>query len=401
VKKLKILYHHRVAAQDGQSVHIHELTRSFKEMGHELIFVGPYLRPKEFGKESRLVDFVRMVLPQFAQEILELVYGYHVYYKLYRAYKEHKPDILYERHNLFLPAGAKLKKKTGIPYLLEVNAPLTEERSKYSNLSLQKVALKMEVATWKAADMALPVTNVLANYMRSAGVENSKIMTLHNGINHKDYETLDHEKIRTSLGLQGKTVLGFTGFLREWHRLDMIIKLIASFDKDTSPHLLVVGHGPAMLSCQNLAKELKIEDRVHFVGFVDRDMIPLYIAAMDITLQPAVTEYASPLKIFEYMVAGTAIVAPDQENIREIVTHREDTLLFDVNNPSDAGNKILELINDPELRNKIGLAAKKNIDEKGYTWRSNAEKITHVANQLLDRQSPSNSHTPSKVIQKS
>lgn len=382
-KKLKILYHHRVAAQDGQSVHIKELTAAFKALGHELIFVGPSLRPKEFGAESNLLALTRRILPQFAQELLELLYGYRAYSKLKKAFQTHKPDILYERHNLFLPAGAKLKSKTGIPYLVEVNAPLSEERAKYSGLQLRSLAKNMETATWRAADMTFPVSDVLADKLRDAGVDEANITVMHNGINHQDYEAIDKKKVRKKYGLEGRVVLGFTGFLREWHRLDHVISMIANFPEETSPHLLVVGEGPAVSSCKQLAAELGIENRVHFAGFKGRSDIPEYLAAMDIALQPAVTDYASPLKIFEYMESSLAIIAPDQPNIREILTHRENALLFDPQDFAAAEDEILQLVTDTRFRKKLGNAAKATIIERQYTWRDNATKIIEIAEDML------------------
>jgi glycosyltransferase involved in cell wall biosynthesis len=384
-RKLKILYHHRVAAQDGQSVHIKELTAAFADLGHELIFVGPSLRPKEFGSENKLLAFVRRILPRFAQELLELLYGYRAYAKLMRAYKDHKPDILYERHNLFLPAGRLLKKRTGTPYLLEVNAPLAEERAKHSGISLQALGARTETDCWLAADMNFPVSDILADYLRKAGVKESHIQVLHNGINHKDYEEVDGKEIRSKYNLDGKTVLGFTGFLRDWHRLDNIIQMIAKYEEDKSPHLLVVGDGPAVPECKALAAELGIENKVHFAGFQPREAIPHFLAAMDIALQPAVTAYASPLKVFEYMRAGLAIAAPDQPNIREILKDGSTALLFDPENPDARENAIKKLIEDTALRQNLGKAACAEIDRGQYTWRANAERITAIAAELLER----------------
>jgi len=382
-KKLKILYHHRVAAQDGQSVHIKELTAAFKAIGHELIFVGPSLRPKEFGEENSFLALVRRLLPRFLQEILELLYGYRAYYKLKKAYKQHKPDILYERYNLFLPAGRKLEQKTGIPYLLEINAPLSEERAKYSGLQLQALARHIEVETWQAADRLFPVSAVLGGKLVAAGVDEGKITALHNGINHKDYENIDGHKIRQHYGLTGKVVLGFTGFLREWHKLDHVISMIANYDAENSPHLLIVGEGPAIETCQAQAVELGIKDRVHFAGFRKREEIPEYLAAMDIALQPAVTSYASPLKIFEYMESGLAIIAPDQPNIREILVHGKNALLFEPQDFVAAEDQILQLVSDIVLRRKLGRSAKNAIKTQRYTWRDNAEHITKIAHALI------------------
>jgi len=382
-KKLKILYHHRVAAQDGQSVHIKEMTAAFKKIGHELIFIGPSLRPKEFGEENSLLALVRRILPQFAQEILEMLYGYRAYGKLIKAYRAHNPDVLYERHNLFLPAGSKLKDKTGIPYLLEVNAPLSEERAEHSGLKFKATAAKLEAETWRAADMTFPVSCALAEKLKSAGVADANITVMHNGINHCAYENVDQKKIRKKYGIEGRIVLGFTGFLREWHRLDHVISVIANFPADTSPHMLVVGEGPAIETCQQLAKELDISDRIHFAGFRRRAEIPEYLAAMDIALQPAVTDYASPLKIFEYMESSLAIIAPDQPNIREILAHRENALLFDPQDFAAAEDEIIQLVTDAKLRKKLGKAAKDTIIKERFTWHDNAERITKIAENII------------------
>lgn len=385
IRKLKILYHHRIAAQDGQSVHIKELTAAFKALGHEIIFVGPSLRPKEFGKENRLLALIRRLLPRFAQELLELAYGYRAFAKLKKAYKEHTPDVLYERHNLFLPAGRMLKKQTGIPYLLEVNAPLADERAKHSGLSLKKLGHQSEWDCWKAADMNFPVSQVLGDILVEDGISAQNITAIHNGINHHDFEHMDGDTIRKQFGLQGKIVLGFTGFLREWHRLDRIIKLISKYPAAESPHLLVVGDGPAVPDCKELAEHLGVADRVHFAGFQGREKIPDFLGAMDIALQPAVTDYASPLKVFEYMRANLAIVAPDQPNIREILTHNKTALLFEANNAEASETAIRSLIENKDLRTSLGKAARDEIDSRGYTWAENAKRISKIAYDLIDK----------------
>jgi len=382
---VKILYHHRVAAQDGQSVHIMELIHAFKELGHEVKIVGPSLRPKEFGGENKALALFRRLMPGFASEFLEYLYAIRAYRKLLKAYHEFQPDFLYERHNLFLPSGMWLAKKTGIPHFLEVNAPLAAERAKYSGLSLKGFATRLEHQTWCAATHALPVTEVLADILTDAGACRDRITVLHNGIDKVVYENLDGTTVRNRYGLGDNVVLGFTGFVREWHRLDQMIRLIASYDGADAPHMLIVGDGPAIPECRALAKALEVEERVHFAGFVSRADVPAHLAAMDIALQPAVTAYASPLKLFEYMAAGLAVVAPAQPNILEILEDRVDSLLFTPDDYEQTKGLIQELIADKKLRHILGTAAKAKIDSRGYTWRRNAERITAMAKDDLAR----------------
>lgn len=384
-RKFKILYHHRVAAQDGQSVHIRELVAAFKRQGHEIVFVGPSIRPSSLGEENRTLALLRKLLPKFALELLELAYGVRAYFKLKAAYEEHKPDFLYERYNLFLPAGRWLKKKTGIPYFVEVNAPLSDERGKYSGLALKKLAQYHERRTLEAADRLFPVSQALADIICTMGATPDQITVLHNGITPSEYADADGSAIREQFKLENKIVLGFVGFIREWHRLDRIIQVLSHHGTNPDLHLLVVGDGPAVEECQNLAEKIGVAHRAHFLGFQDRDAIPDLLAAMDIALQPAVTDYASPLKVFEYLISGLTIIAPDQPNIREILTDGETGILFDPNEFEQAEAAIIALSQDTEKRDRIGLAAKDLIRSRKYTWDDNAIAVCAIAEAAIDK----------------
>jgi glycosyltransferase involved in cell wall biosynthesis len=106
-----------------------------------------------------------------------------------------------------------------------------------------------------------------------------------------------------------------------------------------------------------------------------------------VALQPAVVPYASPLKLFEYLAAGCAIVAPASENIREILTHEANALLFDPEKPAQRAAAIVRLATDESLRARLGEAATATISELGLTWRANAKVVLDVAEQSVDRRS--------------
>ena len=383
---MKILYHHRTASKDGQNVHIEELTNAFRQLGHELIIVEPGVTAnKKFGESSSLTGVLKKFLPPQLYELAELAYSFVAYKKLKLAYLTHKPDFLYERYNLFLLSGKWLKEKYGLPYLLEVNAPLAHERQKFAHLYLSGLAKKCEDICWKSADMTLPVTQALAGYLIQSGVQEDKITVIQNGINRDRFTPQSNESdLRTQLGLSDKTVLGFTGFIRDWHGLNYVIDAIAEMAEASRPHLLVVGDGPAKDSLLAHAKAKNIAHLLTLTGVIQRDDMVRYISVFDIALQPKSVDYSSPLKIFEYMALGKAIIAPDQANIREILTHNEDALLFTPDDTDDFKNAIWKLCVDKKLRKKLGTSANKKIDTQNYTWKENAEHITSIAEKLCE-----------------
>lgn len=382
---MKILYHHRIRSKDGQYVHVEEMIGALKALGHEVILVAPAAMEKEeFGADAGIVAWMKRHLPQIAYEILELSYAVLAFFRLRRAVRKHRPDCLYERYNLFLPAGVWLKRRYGLPMLLEVNSPLYQERARYDGISLKRLAQWAQHYAWRGADYVLPVTQVLGDMVAAEGVPKARIRVIPNGINQERFGTApDTETAKNMLGLQGKTVLGFTGFLRDWHGLDTVIDLIAHDNADAMRHLLVIGDGPARANLEAQAHRLGIANRLTITGIVGRDDIMRYVAAFDIALQPAVVAYASPLKLFEYLMLGRAIVAPAQPNIMEILNDGKNAVLFEPGLPGALADAVERVSRDTELRQRIGASARATIDELGLTWIHNAERVSQLFNELL------------------
>jgi glycosyltransferase involved in cell wall biosynthesis len=376
---LKILYHHRTASRDGQAVHIEELVSALRELGHEVRVVGPAGAGSAMGDDATWVHRLKAALPKAVYELMELAYSLLAYRRLAAEARAFEPDCIYERYNLYLVAGAMLKRRRGIPLLLEVNAPIADERGAFGGLGLPGLARWVESRTWRSATHLLPVTNVLAERCMAAGVPRERIVVIPNGINRSHFATApSSSEAKRLLGLDGAQVLGFTGFVRDWHGVDRIVRWIGSPDAPANAALLVVGDGPARPGLERLAGELRVADRVRFTGVVDRERIPGYVAAFDVALQPAAVSYASPLKLFEYMALGKPIVAPRQPNIEEILTDGDNALLFDPSGSRTLEQVLTRMCTDGGLRNHLAEAAAETIVRRDLTWLGNARRVTRL-----------------------
>jgi glycosyltransferase involved in cell wall biosynthesis len=381
---MKILFHHRIASRDGQAVHMEELIDAFRRLGHEVVVVGPtFVSKQDVGAESGFVTQLKKGLPKFAYEILEFLYSFYAFRRLKRAYDRHRPDVLYERYNLFMPAGVWLKRWVGVPLFLEVNAPLFDERKRYEGLALGRFAKWIENVTWRGADRVLPVTQVLADYVGKANVPSDRIVVTPNGISRERFlRSVDTEAAKARLGLSGSIVLGFTGFIRAWHGLQMVIDLLAERG-DERLQFLVVGDGPGRPELEEKARCLAVADKVHFVGLVQHDAIVDYIAAFDVALQPSVTPYASPLKIFEYLALGKPVVAPRLPNIEEILVDGETGLLFAPGDQQSFAAQVRRLCSDEDFRKRVGSAGRRLLEERDLTWDGNARRLTAMFEQAV------------------
>jgi glycosyltransferase involved in cell wall biosynthesis len=381
---MKILYHHRVGSKDGQLVHIEEIVRALRALGHEVVVIGPAaMKNTDFGADSGLVRRLKDHLPPSLYELLELAYGAMAFVRLWLAYRHERPDIIYERYNLYLLAGAWLKRLTGVPLLLEVNAPLVAERSQFDQLTNKRIAQWAERSAWRSASYVLPVTRVLAGEIGRAGVDAQRVVVIQNGVGTEFLQgTGNGARVKKKFDLEDCLVLGFTGFIREWHRLERVVDFIAR-EKTDRVRALFVGTGPAVAELQQHAAVQGVADRVIFAGLIPREEIVDYVAAFDVALQPHVVPYASPLKLFEYMALGRAIVAPATANIREVLSNGEDALLFDPDDASAFGAALEQLCDDAALRERLGRAARATLERKGFTWADNARRIVALGEEAL------------------
>ncbi|MCW5652270.1 glycosyltransferase family 4 protein [Hydrogenophaga sp.] len=386
---MRILYHHRTASKDGQAVHIEEMIEALRSEGHEVRVVAPGGEDDGAGQgdAGRMgggvgwVHRLKAMMPKAVYELMELAYSLVAYRKLMAAAREFRPDVIYERYNLYLLSGLMAKKRLGVPLLLEVNSPLVQERSRHSGgLALPGLARWAEGAAWRGADRVLPVTDVLADHVRAYGVPEARIQVIPNGINRAHFaQAPAPDEAKARLGLQGRLVLGFTGFVRDWHGVDRIVDWMATPDAPAHTHLLVVGDGPVRASLEQQASRLGLGGRVAFTGVIHRDQVPAHVAAFDVALQPAVTAYASPLKLMEYLVLGKAIVAPGTRNLREVLTHDVNALLFEESNPAGLEQVLTRLCADAALRARLAQGAADTIDRLNLTWVGNARRVVELA----------------------
>lgn len=386
---MRFLYSHRTRSADGQHVHIRALTEALTARGHEVFMAGP----DDFGVAApRRLDAaageggIRRWLPKPFYELGEIAYSAPAHAKLMRAGRRAAPDILYERYSLHHHAGAWLARTRGLPFMLEVNAPLAEERAVNGGLALKGLARASERGVWRAADMVLPVTGALARMIERQGVPGERIHVVQNGAEAAFLGDPDPRAVRARYGLGERLVLGFVGFMRPWHGLDRALRAMAASGRDDL-HLLLIGDGSARAGLEQLARELGLGERLTAAGIVQREEIPAHVAAFDIALQPAVTPYASPLKLFEYMALARPIIAPASDNIREILSDGDDALLVAPDDEAAFRTALMTLIDDPALRQRLGAAARRTLKARDLTWSGNAARVERLAEALLKQRS--------------
>jgi glycosyltransferase involved in cell wall biosynthesis len=383
---MRILYHHRTRAEDAQGIHIYEMNQAFKNLGHMVDLVELVNKVGSNGKKLNR-DFWRSAsrsIPEFVYELMELFYNVYGYIALIKQIKKAKPDFIYERYSLYNFCGVLASKRYGIPIILEVNSPLSYEKKRYEKLFFSFLANWSERWICSNASKVIAVSTTLKKILNSEGVPWEQMIVMPNGINPVQFNSgISDEEIRKKYTLNNKTILGFNGWFKKWHGLDILLDLIKDNWKGSNLQVMLIGDGPIFNSLQRDCQAKNIADQITFTGPVSHKDIPRYIATFDIAVIPSATPYASPMKLFEYMAMGKAIAAPRQENILEILDDGEDGLLFDPENKLEFKNALEELIYDPILRKKLGQNAREKIYKRKYLWKENAKKVIDIVEKML------------------
>ena len=93
------------------------------------------------------------------------------------------------------------------------------------------------------------------------------------------------------------------------------------------------------------------------------------------------TRFTSPLKLFEYLAAGRAIVASDLPSIREILHNEADALLVPPGDASALAGAIRRLLDDPALAARLARAAFEAAPQ--YSWDRRAEKLETLFTEVM------------------
>ncbi len=379
---MRILYHHRTQSEDAQGIHISEMVKAFRDVGHEVEMVALVESESASGKKIRggAWRWLAGLAPNWLYEVMSLAYNLYGYQRLALVIRRKRPDLIYERYALNTFCGIWASRRFGIPIVIEVNAPLCYEQAMLGKLAFKRFARFSERWICSHSTLTVSVSHAMRKFLHEEGVPKAKIVVMPNGIDpEKFYPGVSGEIIRQRYGLEGKKVIGFIGWFRKWHGLETLLEIMDESklgEKDV--RLLLVGDGPAYMDLYNYAQSRDLLSTVIFTGPIKRQDIPLYVAAMDIAVQPSAPTYACPMKISEYLGMGKCIVAPDQPNIREILEDGVTGYLFQPGDKQSLLSIFLELLEHPVKREAAGKRAYQSIYERGFLWRTNVQRTLRL-----------------------
>jgi glycosyltransferase involved in cell wall biosynthesis len=295
-------------------------------------------------------------------------------------------DLVYERFHHLQWAGMTAARRHRVPAILEFNAGVGESAA-FHGAGLTALARWIEARTLLAAGRVITVSGVLRREVMALGVPAERVTAMHNGVDTERFHPgIDGQRARAELGIGlEEVVIGFVGTFAPWHGVEFLISAALELVAAGEPgRFLVVGGRSDEVRFQSVREQVAAagaEGRILLTGEVPFARVPSLMAAMDVATVPWATDYGSPMKLFEYMAMGRALVVPDLPVLREVFEDGVNALLVRRGDPRALAGAIRRLVEDPALRGRLGAAARRAAVDR-HDWRHHARLIERLAEEL-------------------
>jgi glycosyltransferase involved in cell wall biosynthesis len=304
-----------------------------------------------------------------------------------------RPDFVYERYALCSFGAGWACRRRGVPWLLEVNAPLAEEEARHRDLRLRWLTRRIERWILRHADHVFVVSHALRRWAMENGVHPDRVSVLPNGVDTRRFHPgVDGSQERSAWGWsEQETVVAFAGSMKSWHGGLLLLDAFERAQRQAPGlRLVYIGDGPERKAIEKRARKHGIDAHVRFTGNVPQDRVPRLLRAADVLVAPYLPEqgfYFSPLKVLEYMAVGRAIVASRIGELPDLLGPARARLV-PPGDRSSLSEALSNLASDPALRRRMGKAAA--AAAPGEDWTDRARRILTTARGLgaLRREPP-------------
>ncbi len=371
--KIALITNSRIPSLTANSIQAMKVAQALMQLGHDLRMYAP-AEVEPATHESLLTHYGLRLSPRL--ELLPSIKRlkrFDFIFHAQRAAKKFGADLIYT----WLPQSAVLGLWLGYPVVLEMHA---DNSGKLGAWWMRQF--------WKSdgRKVMTVTTSALRNALeRSTNLQfkNEAVLLAPNGVELEKYDGLPNPvEARHQLNLPEGVTVGFTGHIYPGRGADLLFALAKEMSR---VNFLWVGGTPELVAHWRGELQRAQMTNVTMTGFVKHESIPLYQAAADILLMPYsrsieassgqdIAEVINPMKMFEYMAAGRAIVSADLPSIREVLNAGSAVLC----EPGDIGSWRLEiesLLADEPRRLALGAQARNALRVLRLTWVEREEMV--------------------------
>lgn len=303
-----------------------------------------------------------------------------------------KPDIIHLQDPTNIGTGLlKASKKLKIPIVVANHFSLDYLVSYINWLKplhgVMKFGLRKYLARYyNRCDWVVCPTQTVKIDLISWGVK-IPIEAISNGVDlERFYSYADLKNLYLKYHLPQNPIVLYVGRIDQDKNLEVLIRAIPKINGEINVHFVLVGNGKDIEKIKKLTRNLKIDQQVSFLGWIDHDsedLTELYQAATVFVISsPHETQ---SIVVMEAMASGLPILGPASGALPELIKNGQNGFLFKPNDSEDLAKKLLLVFKDENLREKMKKNSLKIISD--HQFQESIKKITKIYGKVLaDRQ---------------
>jgi glycosyltransferase involved in cell wall biosynthesis len=398
-----------IQAQEAPAVQLLRIVRGLRQAGHHVdlfLLQGRNVICESSSEVKRVVSTAFTSHPVFlfmesgARRLqTELCLPYFALFDSVRFFEAclsalRNYDVVYERNGLYTWSGAYACQRLGKPYVLMSDADVVFELDFMGKplRGLSRVhALRAAQFCYRTAAKIICVSDVAKEMLVNLrNVPREKIAVLPNAADvHISVSKERIRNIRSHLGLEDNPTVVFVGNFYRWHDTAIIVEAFKEVVHNVpDARLVFIGDGEMRPATETRVSQLGIADYVRFTGRVKHRQIADYISACDVAVAAfppmEIPFWGSPMKIFEYMAAGKAIVASRVSQISEIIRDGYNGVLVEPGQVKDLAKAIVMLLCDPVKREWLGQNARREAVER-YSWEHYIRQLEQIYLEVINK----------------
>jgi glycosyltransferase involved in cell wall biosynthesis len=293
-----------------------------------------------------------------------------------------KPDLVVS-HNSIAGYGALLGKRfsPATVNVLDLTDLLFEYLEDYSKggwlRAVMAVGRRLENKAVRDSDRIVTISQAMKDIAVEYDAARDRIDVVPDGVDTSVFRRVDGSRVREAHAPRASHVLIFHGAIDPQDDPGLLVeaaRLVLS--RHQGAHFWLVGDGSAVPDLRRKVAEYSLDSSFLFSGWVDQGEIPAYISASDIGLVvlPDVLSARGrvTLKEFEYWACGVPAILPRLPALQEVANEGETALFYSPGDANDLAAKICRLIEDRDLRERLGERGLARVKDK-FEW----SKLAH------------------------
>jgi len=368
-------------------MHIIMMTREFPPktggIGYYVYYLSKYLSERGYkisiitrGSSSKTTKEILNGIDVYRTSFIPL-FPFHIYLHgvfVNRLLKsmENKCDLVHMHTPLVPPI------KTTLPIITTVHSPSKRARKASYHEAFNLISLaercqsmliypSIESKLFKSSNKITAVSSSVGIELEEYGLNSNEISVIGNGVDENFFKPIKNIKSKENYVLYAGSLKAGKGLLNLINCANIVYKIKPNIK------FIVCGSGPLLQLLKKRVKTRNLQKQFIFLGFLGRDKLVRVYQKAAIQVIPSQHE-GLPTVLLEGMSCGLPVIATNVGGINEVINSGENGFIISPNDPNAMANIIVKLLDDVDLRKRIGNAARKTIENK-YTWNKIADNV--------------------------